>query len=333
MTKKLDPLFETMFLLCICPWGDAEKTEMIKELEQIGVDGQDFYHRNFRIIERYYQTFYKHMKPSAGYDLLHEMESIVMAVCGVVFLQNPDWLADKDAITDEAAQTAIIKAIQSEDQSDEIDKGNGLIESLEAAGLSDSAKWQMIVFVERAGHYLRLISKAISENIPAFEIAYKKVESEANVLLKSFNERAKAPHKTGLMRLPNQINSDTVIIPTLAIPISVLMLEDTCFYGLLSNKMPAGDSELSKDDLLICAKALSEKSKMEILLGLKSSSRYNLEIAELVNLAPATVSHHMNALLASGFVEFEKRDGKVYYKLAEEGIKNYLTAIKKMFLS
>ena len=58
---------------------------------------------------------------------------------------------------------------------------------------------------------------------------------------------------------------------------------------------------------------MSDGSKFDILLSLMSSPKYNLELAEELNLTAATVSHHMNVLLTYQLVSVEKRDGRVYY--------------------
>lgn len=330
MSNQLNPQFETMFLLYLCPWDEEEKKLVIEELENFGIDGQDFYNRNYRLAEQYYHTFEKHSVASPGAALMQEMDNaLLVAVCIGVFQENPDWFSDIDKISDESAQAAVSRSLTSEYG----DNGGDIISALDAMGLTDRAKWQMIVLHQRAGQQLRLIASAVKENLPAFEKAYAKIENELGALLQHFDKCLAQPQKMGLLRLPEQMNPNTVIIPTMALPVSIAMTEDVCFYGLLNYKLSAGGSELTKDELLIGAKALSEKSKLEILLCLKESSRYNLEIAELVGLTPATVSHHMNALLASGFVELEKKDGKVYYRLAVDGVKRYLVGVKHFLLS
>ena len=329
MSAQLNAQFETLFLLCLCPWGENDKRELIAEIDKLGIDGQEFYNRNYRLVEQYYHAFEKHKAASAGAVLMHEMEDAAFAVCASVFGQHPDWFSDIGNISDDAAQTAVREALMSEYG----DGGQDLITVLDAMDLTDHAKWQLIVFHQRAGQQLRLIASTVTENIPAFEKAYAKIENELNTLLQHFDQCLAQPQKTGLLRLPEQINPETVSIPTMAIPVSIMLIEDICFYGLLNYKLSAGSAELTKDELLMGSKALSEKSKVEILLCLKESSRYNLEIAELVGLTAATVSHHMNVLLASGFVELEKKDGKVYYRLAADGLKRYLAGVKHLLLS
>lgn len=328
MSAQLNAQIETMVLISLCPWGEDNKNELIAELDNMGIDGQEFYSRNYRLVEQYYRAFEKHGAPSPGTALIHELDENLFAVCTSVFYRNPDWISDIDKISDDAAQAAVSAALASEYGDKDI------ISTLEAAGdLTDRAKWQLLLLHQRAGAQLRLIASAIAENLPAFEKAQAKIANDLNALLQHFDQCLAQPQKTGLLRLPEQMGQDTVIIPTMALPVSIIMLEDVCFYGLLNHRLSAGGAELTKDELLMGAKTLSEKSKVEILLCLKESSRYNLEIAELVGLTPATVSHHMNAMLASGFVELEKKDGKVYYRLAIEGIKRYLASVKHFLLS
>jgi len=329
MSVQLNAHFETMALLCLCPWGEEGKNELISEIDKLGIDGKVFYNRNYRLVEQYYHAFEKHRITSTGAAFMHEMEDSLFAVCTSVFMQNPDWFSNIDKISDDAAQSAVRETLMSEYG----DSGGDLITTLDALELTDRAKWQLIVFHQRAGQQMRLIASAVAENLPAFEKAYAKIESGLSTLLQHFKQGLAQPQKTGFMRLPEQINPDTVIIPTMALPVSLMLIKDTGYYGLLSYKLSAGGAELTKDELLMGSKALSEKSKVEILLCLKESSRYNLEIADLIGLTPATVSHHMTVLLASGFVELEKKDGKVYYRLAVDGLKRYLAGVKHLLLS
>jgi DNA-binding transcriptional ArsR family regulator len=329
MSVQLNAHFETMSLLCLCPWGEKGKNELRTEINKLGIDGQEFYNRNYRLVEQYYHAFEKHRITSTGATLMHEMEDVLFVVCTNVFGQNPDWFSDIDKISDDAAQSAVHDTLMSEYG----DNGGDLITTLDAMALTDRAKWQLIVFHQRAGQQLRLIASAVAENLPAYKKACVKIESELSTLLQHFKQCLAQPQKTGFLRLPEQISPDIAIIPTMALPVSIILIKDVCFYGLLSYKLFAGGAALTKDELLMGAKALSEKSKVEILLCLKESSRYNLEIADLVGLTPATISHHMNTLLVSGFVELEKKDGKVYYRLARDGLKRYLASVKHLLLS
>jgi len=70
--------------------------------------------------------------------------------------------------------------------------------------------------------------------------------------------------------------------------------------------------------------ALSSASRLEILKLLHKKPLSVEEIAELVNLKPITVRHHLHSLEDAGFIEsYEERRGtvgrpKVYYQIAKE---------------
>ena len=79
-------------------------------------------------------------------------------------------------------------------------------------------------------------------------------------------------------------------------------------------------------------KAISDNSKFDILLSLIKAPKYNLELAEELNLSAATISHHMNVLLTCHLVSVEKRDGRVYYTLSKSTIENLLLDLHNKFL-
>ena len=60
--------------------------------------------------------------------------------------------------------------------------------------------------------------------------------------------------------------------------------------------------------ILPILKALSDKSKFDILHSLLIAPKYNLELAEELDLTAATVSHHMNVLLTNKLVDIEKKE-------------------------
>ena len=93
-----------------------------------------------------------------------------------------------------------------------------------------------------------------------------------------------------------------------------------------------GNFEERKPLLLTRLKALSDRSKLDILCHLKRSSKYNLELAESMHLSPSTMSHHMNVLFACEFVGVEKKDGRVYYVLKEDTVREFVDNISELLL-
>lgn len=71
-------------------------------------------------------------------------------------------------------------------------------------------------------------------------------------------------------------------------------------------------------------KLLGDKSKFEILSYIRDKEAYGSELAKHLNLTTATVSHHMNALLAAGLVEIKRVDNRVYYLTNKKALEEVL---------
>lgn len=79
-------------------------------------------------------------------------------------------------------------------------------------------------------------------------------------------------------------------------------------------------------------KLLGDKSKFEILSYVRDREAYGSELAKHLNLTTATVSHHMNALLAAGLVELKRVDNRIYYSANKKALEEVLEYSKKILL-
>jgi DNA-binding transcriptional ArsR family regulator len=332
MAIHLNPQLETLLLLMGDDWDEKQMKEVVSELDALGVDGQEFCKCHFRAIEQYYTTFQKHMVISPGTKLLEgaKDESLICAYAYIFWL-HPEWIETISGIPDKEIRAELDRLLEEADLPAAKDPED-IIAAIETLGLTAESKWEFMLLTQKPKQQLELIAAAVRENLPAFEKAQAKVSSELAVLLAAAEENIADPNKMRLLQIVHKVFPDAPIVPTLALPTCLMVLEDVTFYGLLTDKLVAGGTEFTKEELLIGAKALSEKSKMEILLALKDTLLFNLEIAEKVGLTAATVSHHMNVLLAAGFVELEKRDGKVYYQLDPKGIQRFLAGVSQLLL-
>lgn len=90
-----------------------------------------------------------------------------------------------------------------------------------------------------------------------------------------------------------------------------------------------------KDNTMIsdALKMMSDKTRYKILVLLKEKKSLNgIEIAEYMNLATSTVSHHMSQLRNSGLVHEEPAGNTKYYSLNTHCIKNCIETLEKTFL-
>jgi DNA-binding transcriptional ArsR family regulator len=65
-------------------------------------------------------------------------------------------------------------------------------------------------------------------------------------------------------------------------------------------------------------KALTDTNRLRALAALRKGEMCVCQVVELLQLAPSTVSKHMNILKQAGLVDSEKRGRWVYYRLPEE---------------
>lgn len=80
-------------------------------------------------------------------------------------------------------------------------------------------------------------------------------------------------------------------------------------------------------------KALSDSRRLSIIRLLAARPYYGYEIAAALNLTPATVNYHMNFLLNSDIVSFDKEETKVYFILNKDRFKELFKESEKMLLN
>ncbi len=76
-------------------------------------------------------------------------------------------------------------------------------------------------------------------------------------------------------------------------------------------------------------KLLGDRSKFEILSCIRDGEAYGSKLAKHLNLTTATVSYHMNALVAAGLVEIKRVHNRVYYRTNKTALKEVLDYIRK----
>lgn len=75
-------------------------------------------------------------------------------------------------------------------------------------------------------------------------------------------------------------------------------------------------------------KSIADLRRVEILKLLKNSPMYGQELADLLQLSPATISHHMNFLVSSGFVSVTRKGTKTSYSLHRQNLDSFLQNLR-----
>ncbi len=92
--------------------------------------------------------------------------------------------------------------------------------------------------------------------------------------------------------------------------------------GMFSNLL--FDENVSLERFSNAFKSLSDTNRIAILKLLAEKSWYGQEIAEKLNITPATVSYHMAFLQKAGFISFQRMDNRFYYCLNKTNLIKYV---------
>lgn len=319
---KLDPICEIFGLIYMS--HDYEKfiDALKKELNNNGVNGELFLKKNFKIIDKYIKTFdkYKVINENELMFFDEDDESIFMLIA-FVLINNKELIYSLDNITDDQFKSIILDVyneISEEERNiDSISTLNNTIEFLKEIDLKENTKWKLMIILNEPKKYYKSLIKIIEDNKIAYNQACKAIEKPLSKLISNYIKYVNSDKCEVLNNIIKNNDSNIIIIPTLTFGTSLFEFKNTYFMGLLYEIICKEYiySMGNKGELVLKLKALSDKSKLEIISLLKAGPKYSLEIAEALKLTPATVSYHMGSLLECSMVVVEKKQGKVYYHL------------------
>lgn len=338
VSTKLDPLFEIIGLLATVFSTDKSKNRIYRDLDEISSDGKIFYEKQLKILDEYVETFQKHCIVTKECDCLISNDNFNITILILSLLtENRELINDINEMDEKQIIKEIIahceKLFQIKMPNKKLANLDDIIDFLDASSIEKDEKWNILKFIQNPKKYLIAIINSVNQNKEAFKLANQTVQTQLSKLISQYKDLMENKNKSLFKELRNAFSNKGNTFPTLVFPLSHIIFGKTNYYGVLSHLIVLEkNKDFSKDQLLQGLKALSDKSKLEILCSLKISPKYNLEIAEELNLTAATMSHHMGVLLASNFVAVIKKDGKVYYHIEEEIIRKFILKLEQTLL-
>lgn len=108
---------------------------------------------------------------------------------------------------------------------------------------------------------------------------------------------------------------------------------DLC-YGVFFNLGADADSDETRLTLTVLKKlkALDDATRFEIMCALNKEDQCGADLARLINVTPATISHHMGELASAGLVQIRKQGVKFMYSTNKEALRQLLDSIKRKLL-
>ena len=312
--KTLHPFLETLGLIYMTKNFEAVKTDLLNSLKEMNIDGAQFYKQYLSYLDNYVQVFedtYALKQEETfffGYNT--EFFLTVLAMATELFESNaePDQLTQSHIFS---VMNSFLKQKNSEKASNSSDMENWFL-LLQSSEYSEDTKWRLLELIHNPVRKFQELFHIYENNRTAFDVTFQKNKKQLEKLV----SQAPSEPSDVICSLMSEFHPESKrFYLTAVLPLMEWITPTIIFQGVLTNKLDLYQKNLenAKEMLPPILKLLGDKSKFEILCLLKSHGRYNLEIAEELQLTPATASHHMSMLLSNHMVTVEKKDGRVYY--------------------
>ena len=336
VNTSLNKYFEIIGLLYTYAHPDLDdKGIWDKVAKEYHISADELSRKIGSIPTKYCSAFQKSVSISNQEDFsffFSDEDDAFVLLLQIVCATHPQWFEGADPkITNEEVSTAFADILSDESNRKMVipPSDKNIIELLESTGYPPSTCWKMVLFLQSSKEKIQKLSQLIRDNDTSYENALAAINRPLRKLLDAF------PHGRLFC---NNILQGALVTPTLIYPTLELIqssgTSSTSFVGLFVNELYQllDKNRSAQDKILPVLKALSDNSKFDILCSLMKAPKYNLELAEELSLTAATVSHHMNVLLNLRLVDVEKRDGRVYYTITKDTIRETLQSLRRVFL-
>lgn len=331
--KTLHPFLETLGLIYMTKNFEAVKTDLLNSLKEMNIDGAQFYKQYLSYLDNYVQVFedtYALKQEETfffGYNT--EFFLTVLAMATELFESNaePDQLTQSHIFS---VMNSFLKQKNSEKASNSSDMENWFL-LLQSSEYSEDTKWRLLELIHNPVRKFQELFHIYENNRTAFDVTFQKNKKQLEKLV----SQAPSEPSDVICSLMSEFHPESKrFYLTAVLPLMEWITPTIIFQGVLTNKLDLYQKNLenAKEMLPPILKLLGDKSKFEVLCLLKSHGRYNLEIAEELQLTPATASHHMSLLLSNHMVTVEKKDGRVYYQLNQETLREIMKCFREIFL-
>lgn len=337
---KPNEIFETVGLIYVSSYFNKIKSEIIKELDLIGLVNEKEYVRYLNFWEKYIKSFSKYCTSLEDLNFFLEIDdATAFLMLSLPLVKNNQWFNDSTEITDAQINKELFisyneiycQQYQLENEETNISSLQDIFNFVNSTELCQNLKWKLMQIMASPQPYYQKLISVIKQNIPAYKKALSNVNTQYTRFIVAF-EQASYENSGDYQAIFN--GEVKQIIPSVVFIFLQIYFNKILFCGLLSNVVLKDENKHTskKERLLSVLKAFSDNTKFDILLSLKKRPKYNLEMAEELKVTPGTMSHHMNALSSARLVDVEKKRGKVYYILNEENIKTFLNELERLLL-
>lgn len=193
--------------------------------------------------------------------------------------------------------------------------------------ITSGSKWKVFEVIKQPTAYIQSFCETLLKINEQLDKALSKLKSQQKKWIAQLNGMRKdiPIHIIETIKGKHYLdNCDVYIYPILNPFTAVIAKNQNVIYlglGYSADKffMTQNDERLDKVSTFL--KLLSDNSKFKILMLLKNKKLYANEIAEILKLSNATISHHMRILALHGMVHTIRIQNRTYYYLDDETIR------------
>lgn len=325
--SNLNKYFEIIGLLYGCSHTNFIEKELWENAAaEYGIDGTQLFNKFGAIHKKYFTIFRQNMtfQKCEDFDFFFADDDFLILL-QTICADNSEWFDnDFSGVTDDTIILAIINELLEGKEFVVVPPLNEIITLLQSTKYSTNICWKLMVLIQSPKKKMESLLNFIKQNIVAYQKAIDAIKKPLDKLLTDF------PNGNYMSK---NILKDVNPTPILIYPAIEIVNSRTAYVGLFAKDVYKHIEKVrsSQKKLLPALKALGDSSKFDILLTLLTAPKYNLELAEKLNLSAATVSHHMNVLLSNQLVNVEKKDGRVYYTISKETLRDLTNQISSIF--
>ncbi len=247
---------------------------------------------------------------------------------------------DKSKIVEDAVLEILRESFVDLEDDAEIKSLSHLIELLENVEKSAEEKLQLISLYENRLEFMMELQEFMNRTIPIFKIYYPIISNDFDNTLKELKE----------MKDLNSIlwkffSTKPIDVEKTNISISIFTFNQLSanFNGeILSHSIgiyffplkELKEKYSSHEEALVSdLKALGDNTRLNIMYNLAKEPMYTQELAEELDLTPATISHHIDILIRSELISITmdiEKSKRIYYEINKDKLKSLGLAIESI---
>lgn len=185
-------------------------------------------------------------------------------------------------------------------------------------------------FVDQIQKYFSSLAFLVRENIPAMESAWNQLSSRIQPYLRMQSFEDFTERSTLAVDAPVR-----ECYPLLSIYTSSFIVNQVFYYGLFSlDHRPDEQRDNAKQLITEFCRAVGDSKRTEILFLLRERPRYNRELAKLLDLTPATATHHLDQLFRCGLIKMTTESDnqkRIYYEINQARAAQFVSLMKTLF--